>query len=385
MRRLVVLALMMAAALLPTSCSKDGSGGIEPNDTQSPTVESTLPADGATDRSLVQSVSFTFSEPLDETTVTDTTLLLTGREQSFHIGYDGTTRTATITPDTMYAAETWYTAHVTEGVTDEAGNPVVPESVDFRTGPIDCAHLADAMEPNEEIATAAVVGVENQYYSLTVCDDDKDTYEFSLNEATKVTFSTYIKHAPTDTAGEGPGWQIHYMRADGEYYSTLGTGADPGQTPSYTYTFYPGTYYCEIFSSYGMEPGDYVLYDLMVSGDEPCQDDEYEDNDFQDDAAPITEGLHTGLSGCHVDADWYSIEMSAGETLTVTVDATFEPGDWEHRRMRVIPPSGDSVTDSGTTNPMTCQVTSATDGTAYFYVQFWEDDVTYTLDVELTD
>ncbi|MBD3348804.1 MAG: hypothetical protein GF400_06370 [Candidatus Eisenbacteria bacterium] len=385
MRKLTALALVLLVATLLPSCGEDGDGGTQPEDSQGPTVESTQPTDGSTDLSLVQSVSFTFSEPMDSATINDTTLLVSGRSPSFHVGYDAPSRTATITPDTLYATETWHSAVLTEGVTDEAGNPAAPETVDFRTGPMDCAHLADAMEPNEEIASAAAVAVGDDHYSLTVCDDDKDTYEFSLSEAAKVRFSTYINHAPTDAGGDGPGWQIHFMRADGEYYSTLGTVADPDHTPSYSYSFFPGTYYCEIYSSYGMETGDYVLYDLSVTSETACQDDPYEDNDFQDEATPITEGLHTGLAGCDVDEDWFSIEMSTGDTLTVTVDATFQPGDWENRRLMIRPPSGDQFYESGTTNPFTGQAVSASDGTAYLYVQFWEDDVTYTLDIDLSD
>ncbi|MCD4690303.1 hypothetical protein K8S17_02470, partial [bacterium] len=100
---------------------------------------------------------------------------------------------------------------------------------------------------------------------------------------------------------------------------------------------------------------------------------------------PITTGFHTGLSGCYLDADFYTIEMAAGETLTVTLDATFQQGDWEHRRMYIRSPSGDGYLYNGTDNPLTVQATATSDGTAHFYVQFWENDVSYTLDVELSN
>jgi hypothetical protein len=384
MGRVCVLLIALAAALTLASCGKDNGGGAGPGDTVRPFVESTEPADGSTGISLVAPVSFTFSEAIEPATLADTTLYVTGRAQSYHIQYDEASRTATITPDTLHAGESWYSAVVTEGVTDLAGNAAVRESIAFRTGPMDCAHLADSREPNQEIAEAAPVDVDHTYYSLTVCDDDKDTYEFSLDQEAMVTFGTPIKHAPIDTSGYGPGWQIHFMRADGEYYSTLGASATPGYTPSYHYTFLPGTYYCEIFSSYGMEPGDYVLYDLSVTTGDPCQDDAYEDNDFQDEAAPIGEGFYTGLVGCHVDADYYSIQMNGGETVTITVDATVPPGAWEHRRLVLLAPGANVSSYEGSDNPTTVQATALAPGTAYFYVQFWVDGVEYTLEVVLS-
>jgi hypothetical protein len=383
MNRVSALLLVVPVALVITSCGKDGGAG--PDDPGRPTVESVDPVDGATDVSLVKPISITFSEALDASTVNDTTIYVVARAPSYHVQYDETSQTAVITPDTLHESEAWYSAVVTDGVTDPDGDTAVPHSTTFRTGPMDCAHLTDAMEPNEEIAEAAPVEVGGYYHSLTVCSDDRDTYEFSLGDPTKVTFATHIKYSPSDTTGHGPGWQIQFMRTDDEYYATLGTGAPAGHTRSFFHTFLPGTYHCEIYSSYGLEPNDYVLYDLSVSGSEPCQDDPYEDNDFPDEAALISEGLHTGLSGCHLDTDWFSIEMVAGQTMTVTVDATIPPGAWENRRLTVSAPGGDSSSYEGLDNPSTAQATALEDGTAHIHLLFWVDGVTYSLDVNLSD
>ncbi len=382
MRRVFVALACALVGIALVSCSS--SGGSDPGDSQRPTVSSVVPSDGSTDQSLVQSVEITFSEQMDPSTITDTTLLLAGRTPVPHVRYDEASRTATITPDTLYAAQTWHEAIITEDVTDAAGNPAWPETLTFQTGPMDTEHLDDAMEPNEEIAGASPVGIGVTYYSLTATDDDKDTYEFTLSERRKVTFATLIKHAPNNPP-RWPGWQIHFMRADGEYYATRGTGAEQGHTPDFSFSFSPGTYYCEIYSSYGLETDDYILYDLEVISGEPCADDQYEDNDFSDEAAPITAGMHTGLAGCYLDEDWYSIDMTAGQTLTVTLDATIPQGGSLIRRMNISPPGGDGFYATNTNNPLTGQVTSTADGTATFYVQFWVDGVTYTLDIELTD
>ncbi len=376
----VLLSLLLATALV--SCSS--SGGSDPGDTQPPTVASADPPDGSTDQSLVQSVEITFSEAMDASTINDTTLLLGGRAALPHVQYDESSRTATITPDTLYAASTWHEAVITEDVTDAAGNPARRETLSFQTGPMDVDHLDDAMEPNQNIATASPVELGVTFYTLTAIEDDKDTYEFTLTERREVTFATPIKHAPDDQV-RWPGWQIHFMRADGEYYATHGTSAEAGQTPNFSFSFSPGTYYCEIYSSYGLVSDEYVLYDLEVADSEPCADDEYEDNDFPDEAAPITTGLHTGLSACYLDKDHYTIDMVAGQTLTVTLDATVPAGESEFRAINFKPPAGDHFTYSGTDSPIVGQVTATESGTATYRVQFWADDVDYSLNIALID
>ncbi len=39
----------------------------------------------------------------------------------------------------------------------------------------------------------------------------------------------------------------------------------------------------------------------------------------------------------------------------------------------------------GTANPTTLSVTAGANGTAWFYVVFWEDSVEYTMDVDVSD
>jgi hypothetical protein len=380
----LIVALAAGALLFIASCGKD-EGGTGPDDVARPTVASTDPADGSTDVSLLAPVAFTFSEPMDPTSISETTLLVTGRPSGYHVRYDLPSRTAIVTPDTLHAAEAWYRAVVTEGAVDLNGNPAVPETIGFQTGPLDCEHLADGNEPNDNTAEATPVGIDREYYSLSVCGEDNDTYQFSLSEATKVTFGTYIKHAPPDSAGHGPDWHINFLRADGEDYATLGTGAPQAETRSFYHSFLPGTYYCEVYSNHGLEADDYVLYDVSLIGTEPCQDDAYEDNDFPDEATQMAEGIHSDLSGCYTDADYFTMEMAAGETLTVTVDATVPEGAWAHRRLTISPPTGGSFSYDGEDNPTVGQLTATASGPFTILVMFWVDGVTYTLDLEKSD
>ena len=396
MRTPLALSFILLLVVTLVSCGKDdndkvidpgdGDTPIDSSDVERPVVVNTTPDDSTTGQTLLQSVSFTFSEPMESSSITDSTLFAVGQTPVLNVHYDEHSQTATLTPDSsLYAPQTWHTIVVTEGATDVAGNPVWPDTLVFQTGAMNCDNVADPLEPNEEIAEAALVDVGHNYQLLTACGGGKDTYEFIVDQTAKITVSTFIRHAPLDTSENGPCWQIYFMRADGKYYSTLGTRASPGLTQEFAFSFNPGTYYCEIFPYDTLAPGDYIVYDLEISASDACMDDEYEDNDFIDEAAPITAGTHTGLTGCYLDADHYSIEMTAGQTLTVTMDATFQPDDWEHRRMGIAPPAGDAFYYSGLDNPQIGQVTATADGTAKINIMFWEDSVEYTLDILLAD
>ncbi len=371
-------------ALLSICLSCGGRDRVEdetgPGDTVAPTVVSTTPAANATDVGLAVPITVTFSEAMDPATLTSATIVLTGQGSHGRVDYDATTFTATVTLDTLLTENLWYTLLVTQGATDAAGNGAESFSRSFQTGAFDCAHIADPLEPNNIAASATPVSVGKVRRSLTVCDADKDIYRFNVDLASKIKVSTPIHDASADS-NDYPGWQIHYMRENGEYYATLGTSARPGETQSYSYTFLPGTYFVEIYSSYGLDPGEYVLYDLDVTAGDPCGDDAFEDNDFRDMATPLTTGLHMGLRGCEVDQDCYAIAMTAGQTLILTLDATIPEGAWAHRRVELFPPSGEVARSEGTDNPVVLEVTSETDGQAVIEVRFWVDNVDYSLDL----
>jgi len=95
-----------------------GSNGL--CDTISPTVKSTSPANSATNVDVASAITITFSEALGPATVDATTLILSGSTGS--IAYDPISSTATFTPSANLAYGTLYTAMVTTGVRDAAGN-----------------------------------------------------------------------------------------------------------------------------------------------------------------------------------------------------------------------------------------------------------------------
>ena len=105
-------------------------------DCTAPTVSYTVPANDATDVPVNQAIAATFSEPMNPATINRSTFLLKRGTVPVAgtVTYAGTT--ATLTPTSALASNTLYTATITKGAKDVAGNWVVTNFVwSFRTGP----------------------------------------------------------------------------------------------------------------------------------------------------------------------------------------------------------------------------------------------------------
>jgi len=95
-----------------------------------PQVVSTIPVNGAINVSRNQAVSVTFTEAMNPLTITTATFSLTGPGGTAVVGtvsYDAINFIATLTPTVALTASTTYTATVTTGATDLAGNPLTAD------------------------------------------------------------------------------------------------------------------------------------------------------------------------------------------------------------------------------------------------------------------
>ncbi|WP_340122705.1 DUF4082 domain-containing protein [Methylobacter svalbardensis] len=112
-------------------------------DTTPPTVTSTSPVSGATGVVQQPTVTATFSEPIDPTTVTTSNVQLQAGSNppvSATVSYDAGTRTAKLTPSTLLAGSTLYTARILTGIKDSAGNALAaPYAWSFTTQAQPCA------------------------------------------------------------------------------------------------------------------------------------------------------------------------------------------------------------------------------------------------------
>ncbi|MBI3582875.1 MAG: Ig-like domain-containing protein [Nitrospinae bacterium] len=87
-------------------------------DTTAPTITAVSPGSGATGVSITSTITATFSEAMDSSTITTATFTVSG--VSGTVSYSGTT--ATFTPSSSLSYYTTYTATITTGVKDSAGN-----------------------------------------------------------------------------------------------------------------------------------------------------------------------------------------------------------------------------------------------------------------------
>jgi len=161
------------------------------SDTTAPTVGSTNPASAATGVALNQKIAATFSKAMDSTTITTTTFTLKQGTTAVAgtVAYAGTT--ATFTPTANLAASTAYTATISTGATDLAGNALAgggsaPNPWTFTTGTTSTAS-APTVTSTVPADTATSVGI---------------------NQAINATFSTGMDPATITTATftlAGPG------------------------------------------------------------------------------------------------------------------------------------------------------------------------------------
>ncbi len=371
MRAAAVFAVIVSLALCLMSCSSSDPSSA---DTTPPTVTDWSIADGATDVGLITPVEVTFSEDMDASTITDTTVFAVGRAPRGYVEYDEATRTATYLPDTLYAQNVWH-ALVIDGPTSESGVPVERDSVSFQTGALDCAHLVDQLEPNDDLLTPAEVQLDHEYHTLTICGEDEDFVTFTLDETKKVTVTCHFDHADDED------WFIQFLRSDGESYTWQGSGAFPDFTREFSFSFMPGTYVVQLDS---YDDPTYILYDLELATSEPCVDDQYEDNDFIDEAAPLTTNETHQLTGCRLDVDVFSFHAEAGQTITLT--ATQTGGLSAHSRLKLYgPEEGLLTSEDFNENVSTVSAVAADSGTHYAHTRYWADVVAYELRIDVED
>ena len=124
-------------------------------DSTPPVVSSTLPVSNATGVSLYQPVAATFNESLDAATVNTATFTLNDGTVAGTVSYDDATHTASFAPDAPLSAFTLYTATLTTGIEDIAGNALAADYTwNFTTGAVDVTPptIVDRFPPSSAIS-----------------------------------------------------------------------------------------------------------------------------------------------------------------------------------------------------------------------------------------
>jgi hypothetical protein len=130
-----------------------------------------------------------------------------------------------------------------------------------------------------------------------------------------------------------------------------------------------------------------VVYDLTLETLDPCQDDAYEDNDFIDQAVPISPGTVRDLIGCDSDSDYFSLDLAVGQTLTATATETTTRRDT--RMLEIYGPTHSRLTghvshEDPIENPIVETWTALESGTYFVRIYWHGDGNVYDLEVEVT-
>lgn len=139
----------LAGNQMSTNYSWTFTTGTAP-DTTPPTVSSTSPANNATGVTVNGAISATFSEAMNAATISTVTFTVAGVTGT--VTYSGST--ATFTPTAPLAYNTLYTATITTGVKDQAGNQMFTNySWTFKTGAVPFTPNPSPLPPlNQSVA-----------------------------------------------------------------------------------------------------------------------------------------------------------------------------------------------------------------------------------------
>jgi len=143
-----------------------------------PTVSLTVPTDGAIDVEATYPISVTFSEAMDEGTITADNFIV-GADSSTVSGtlsYDRDSMTALFVPDVGLSQSTVYTVTITTGITNAAGNPLAQNYVfSFTTwGPT-------SVNPPSGVGTSPTAKIKPFYKFFYVSSRDGESGEGPYN------------------------------------------------------------------------------------------------------------------------------------------------------------------------------------------------------------
>jgi hypothetical protein len=161
-------------------------------DVTPPTVMSMMPANGAMSVAVSSNVSATFSEAMTASTINSTTLTVKQGTTAIAgtVSYSGTT--ATFTPSSAFAGSTVYTATMTTGAKDAAGNSLASNS----TWSFTTATPADVTPP-----TVMSMMPANGAMSVAVSSNVSATFSEAMTASTINSATFTVKQGTTAVVG----------------------------------------------------------------------------------------------------------------------------------------------------------------------------------------
>jgi hypothetical protein len=370
----ITVGLILVAFLAAAGCGENEAAKVEP---QNPRVVSTSPQAGAVDVNLNPVIRVWFDRDIDAASLDSAAFHVAGAVTE-RIDYDASEGVATLLLRRLLEPGTTYSIALTSGVTNAKGDSLIGDKVFvFTTGPMDCDHLEDYLEPNDVITEAADIDLAEAYPLLSSCSQGyNEYYRFVLQDTARVT--ARIEHVYSDE--EQPMMYVRFKRGTDEAYTWYSGWFEQGTSINQRFTFLPGTYYLQTGSGAG--PDRIVVYNLILQLSAPCLDDSLEDNDFIDEASSLHPGLNENLRGCYRDRDCFAVRLDSGNTLMVSVNQV--PPTGAQCTLEIMGPGGDVLTgDDYTAFPAQETWTADQDTVYYIGATWWADNVRYTLELDV--
>jgi hypothetical protein len=210
-----------ATTLQGTLTLKNGKviigGLVISSDTTSPSVTATRPVSAATNVTYNTALTATFNEKMDATTVNASNFTLKygiSNAVSGKVSYSGTT--ATFKPDSVLLPNTTYTATITAGVKDQAGNFMAsPFSWNFTTGttPDTIPPSVISTSPNDGVINVDRNDVISAMFSEAMDNSSFNAVTFTVKDSGGVAVSGSITYNDfTKTATFTPSTTLAYAR-----------------------------------------------------------------------------------------------------------------------------------------------------------------------------
>jgi hypothetical protein len=178
---------------------------------------------------------------------------------------------------------------------------------------VDCAgcgeHIDDALEPNDDCASAAAVGVPSVVTNLVVDNLDDDYYAFTVPANTSLRAEVGFVHEQADI-------NLELLAEDCVTVLDSSAGAaHVEQVEHFNCGVVPVVVVLRVFELGQDACGDYTLTTML---DAACaSDDLLEDNDDCGEAFPLSLGFTPNLRIKPCDEDYYSLDADHGETLNL--------------------------------------------------------------------
>ena len=197
--------------------------GKTAEDSTRPTILSVSPSDGATGIPITTSITATFSEAMNPTSINDTTFTIAGAAGS--VSYADTT--ATLTPSADLAYGTTYTATVTTGVKDATGNSMAADYIwSFTTRPPPGS--LDVTFGTAGTVTTAIGSGNDEIHALGIQADGKIVVAGYARVGANDDFALarYNPNGTLDTSFGSAGTVTTFLSSGEDHANALGIQAD---------------------------------------------------------------------------------------------------------------------------------------------------------------